>query len=72
MLVSSLSFSVSGALVKALGPSMPLTEIILARSTISLSLAAALSRLQGGGHGMFGQREMVWWLILRGVVGSLS
>ncbi|MDW8246323.1 MAG: DMT family transporter [Sandaracinaceae bacterium] len=68
VLWSALAFAVMGIFVKAAGRRIPSSEIVLFRSAITLLLSGyALYR---GGHSPWGKSTS--WLILRGVVGSVS
>lgn len=68
LLLSVLSFSLMGVCVKSLGGRLPLSEVVLARSLISLAVSQALllrSRLSPWGAG--------WPLLaLRGLFGTLA
>ena len=66
MLSSAVSFSLMGVCVKAVGGRIPVAEVVLARSAVSLLLSIAMLR-QAGLH-PWGQRR--WLLVLRGVIGT--
>ncbi|NDG74496.1 MAG: DMT family transporter [Synechococcaceae bacterium WB8_1B_136] len=66
MLSSALSFSLMGVCVKAVGTRLPVAEIVLARSVVSLALSLAM--LRQAGLSPWGQRRAL--LILRGVIGT--
>ena len=66
MLSSTLSFSLMGVCVKALGGRIPVAEVVMARSAISLVLSVAM--LRQAGLDPWGQRKGL--LILRGAIGT--
>ena len=66
MLSSALSFSLMGVCVKAVGSRLPVAEVVLGRSAVSLVLGIVMLR-QAGIH-PWGQRRGL--LILRGVIGT--
>jgi drug/metabolite transporter (DMT)-like permease len=68
MLSSALSFSLMGVCVKAVGPRLPVEEVVLARSLVSLVLSLAM--LHQAGVSPWGHRRGL--LILRGVVGTAA
>uniref|UniRef100_A0A1D2AFF9 EamA domain-containing protein n=1 Tax=Auxenochlorella protothecoides TaxID=3075 RepID=A0A1D2AFF9_AUXPR len=70
---SGLCFSVSSALLKYIGPALPVTEIILARSVISMTCAVVLSFARpAGAPPLFGRREQYGILLIRGILGATS
>ena len=68
MISSALSFSLMGVCVKALGGRIPVTEVVLARSVVSLLLSVVM--LRQAGLNPWGQRR--WLLVLRGVIGTAA
>ncbi len=66
MLSSALSFSLMGVCVKALGGRIPVGEVVLARSAVSLMLSVAM--LRQAGLNPWGERRGL--LVLRGVIGT--
>ena len=68
MLSSALSFSLMGVCVKAVGSRIPVAEVVLARSAVSLVLSVLMLR----------QAELDPWgrrrglLVLRGVIGTAA
>ena len=66
MLSSALSFSLMGVCVKAVGSRLPVAEVVLGRSAVSLVLSIVMLR-QAGLH-PWGKRRGL--LILRGVIGT--
>lgn len=68
MLSSALSFSLMGVCVKALGGRIPVTEVVAARSLVSLLLSMGM--LRQAGLNPWGQRR--WLLVLRGVIGTAA
>ena len=66
MLSSALSFSLMGVCVKALGGRIPVGEVVLARSAVSLVLSVAM--LRQAGLNPWGERRGL--LVLRGVIGT--
>ncbi len=68
MISSALSFSLMGVCVKALGGRIPVTEVVLARSVVSLLLSMVM--LRQAGLNPWGQRR--WLLVLRGVIGTAA
>jgi drug/metabolite transporter (DMT)-like permease len=68
MLSSALSFSLMGVCVKAVGGGIPVAEVVLARSVVSLLLSLAMVRQAG--LNPWGQRRGL--LVLRGVIGTAA
>jgi drug/metabolite transporter (DMT)-like permease len=68
MLSSALSFSLMGVCVKAVGGGIPVAEVVLARSLVSLLLSVAM--LRQAGLDPWGQRRGL--LVLRGVIGTAA
>ena len=68
MLSSALSFSLMGACVKAIGGGLPVAEVVLARSGVSLVLSVVM--LRQAGLNPWGRRRGL--LILRGVIGTAA
>lgn len=68
VLLSSFSFALMGLCIKQVGGRIPVAEVVLARSIVSLVLSAWL--LQRSGISPWGQRR--WLLIWRGVVGTVA
>lgn len=68
MISSALSFSLMGVCVKTLGGRIPVTEVVLARSLVSLLLSVVM--LRQAGLNPWGQRR--WLLVLRGVIGTAA
>jgi drug/metabolite transporter (DMT)-like permease len=68
MLSSPLSFSLMGACVKALGGRIPVAEVVLARSVVSLVLSVAM--LRQAGLSPWGNRHGL--LVLRGLIGTAA
>ena len=68
MISSALSFSLMGVCVKTLGGRIPVTEVVLARSVVSLLLSVVM--LRQAGLNPWGQRR--WLLVLRGVIGTAA
>jgi len=68
MISSALSFSLMGVCVKTLGGRIPVTEVVLARSLVSLLLSVVM--LRQAGMNPWGQRR--WLLVLRGVIGTAA
>jgi drug/metabolite transporter (DMT)-like permease len=66
MLSSAISFSLMGVCVKAVGGRIPVAEVVLARSAVSLLLSLAM--LRQAGLNPWGQRRGL--LVLRGVIGT--
>ncbi|MEY3767651.1 MAG: hypothetical protein RLZZ11_721 [Cyanobacteriota bacterium] len=66
MLSSAVSFSLMGVCVKAVGGRIPVAEVVLARSAVSLLLSIAM--LRQAGLDPWGQRRGL--LVLRGVIGT--
>jgi drug/metabolite transporter (DMT)-like permease len=66
MLSSALSFSLMSVFVKAVGGRIPVAEVVLARSLVSLVLS--LLMLRQAGLSPWGNRR--WLLVLRGVIGT--
>ncbi|MEW5058111.1 MAG: DMT family transporter [Cycloclasticus sp.] len=68
MIMSALAFSAMSLFVKLLGEGIPVLEIVLARSVVSLLISyVSLKRLQ---LGLFGQRKGL--LFARGLVGFMA
>ena len=68
MLSSALSFSLMGVCVKAVGSRLPVAEVVLARSVVSLVLSIVM--LRQAGLEPWGQRRGL--LVLRGVIGTAA
>ncbi|MCP9772154.1 DMT family transporter [Synechococcus sp. Tobar12-5m-g] len=68
MLASALAFSLMGVCVKAVGPRLPVSELVLARSVVSLVLSLAM--LRQAGLSPWGQRQGL--LLVRGLLGSVA
>ena len=68
MLSSALSFSLMGVCVKAVGSRLPVAEVVLARSAVSLVLSIVM--LRQAGLEPWGQRRGL--LVLRGVIGTAA
>ena len=68
LLGAALSFSLMGVCVKAIGSRIPVVEMVLARSLVSLVLSGWL--VWRAGLSPWGQRRGL--LMLRGVIGSLA
>ena len=68
MLSSALSFSLMGVCVKAVGGRLPVAEVVLARSAVSLVLSIVM--LRQAGLNPWGERR--WLLVLRGVIGTAA
>ena len=66
MLSSAISFSLMGVCVKAVGGRIPVAEVVLARSAVSLVLSIVM--LRQAGLNPWGQRRGL--LVLRGVIGT--
>ncbi|WP_259702312.1 MULTISPECIES: DMT family transporter [unclassified Synechococcus] len=66
MLLSALAFSLMGVCVKALGGRLPVAQVVLARSVVSLLISWWL--LRRAGLSPWGQRR--WLLVSRGVLGT--
>jgi drug/metabolite transporter (DMT)-like permease len=66
MLSSALSFSLMSVFVKAVGGRIPVAEVVMARSLVSLVLSIAM--LRQAGLNPWGNRR--WLLVLRGVIGT--
>jgi drug/metabolite transporter (DMT)-like permease len=66
MLSSAVSFSLMGVCVKAVGGRIPVAEVVLARSAVSLVLSIVM--LRQAGLNPWGQRRGL--LVLRGVIGT--
>jgi drug/metabolite transporter (DMT)-like permease len=66
MLSSALSFSLMGVCVKAVGGRIPVGQVVLARSAVSLLLSVVM--LRQAGLEPWGQRRGL--LVLRGVIGT--
>ena len=68
MLSSALSFSLMGVCVKAVGSRIPVAEVVLARSAVSLVLSVLM--LRQAGLDAWGRRRGL--LVLRGVIGTAA
>ena len=68
MLSSALSFSLMGVCVKAVGSRIPVAEVVLARSAVSLVLSILM--LRQAGLEPWGSRRGL--LVLRGVIGTAA
>lgn len=68
LLAAALSFSLMAVCVKTVGQRIPVAEVVLARSLVSLALCGALVR--AAGLPPWGQRRRL--LIVRGLVGSIA
>ncbi|MFZ9850173.1 MAG: DMT family transporter [Vulcanococcus sp.] len=68
MLSSALSFSLMGVCVKAVGSRLPVAEVVLARSAVSLVLSVLM--LRQAGLDPWGRRRGL--LVLRGVIGTAA
>ncbi|NBW62477.1 MAG: hypothetical protein EBR33_04600 [Synechococcaceae bacterium WB4_1_0192] len=66
MLSSALSFSLMSVFVKAVGERIPVAEVVLARSLVSLVLSVLM--LRQAGLSPWGNRR--WLLVLRGAIGT--
>ena len=66
MVSSAVSFSLMGVCVKAVGGRIPVAEVVLARSAVSLLLSIGM--LRQAGLNPWGQRRGL--LVLRGVIGT--
>jgi drug/metabolite transporter (DMT)-like permease len=66
MLSSAISFSLMGVCVKAVGGRIPVAEVVMARSAVSLALSVAM--LRQAGLDAWGTRRGL--LVLRGVIGT--
>ena len=66
MLSSALSFSLMGVCVKAVGGRIPVGEVVMARSAVSLLLSMVM--LRQAGLNPWGERRGL--LVLRGVIGT--
>ena len=66
MLSSAVSFSLMGVCVKAVGGRIPVAEVVLARSAVSLLLSIVM--LRQAQLNPWGHRR--WLLVLRGVIGT--
>jgi len=66
MLSSAVSFSLMGVCVKAVGGRIPVAEVVMARSAVSLLLSIAM--LRQAGINPWGRRRGL--LVLRGVIGT--
>ena len=66
MLSSALSFSLMGVCVKAVGGRIPVGEVVMARSAVSLLLSVVM--LRQAGLEPWGERRSL--LVLRGVIGT--
>jgi len=66
MLSSALSFSLMSVCVKAVGERIPVAEVVLARSLVSLVLSVLM--LRQAGLSPWGNRR--WLLVLRGAIGT--
>jgi hypothetical protein len=72
LIVSCCGFSVASALVRPLDPSIPVFEIVVVRSCISLMLSATLYRSSGATHPFFGQKRNIAGLAMRGLCGAAA
>jgi drug/metabolite transporter (DMT)-like permease len=68
LLAAALSFSLMAVCVKTVGGRIPVAEVVLARSLVSLALCGAMVR--AAGLSPWGQRR--WLLTLRGLLGSIA
>ncbi len=68
MLASALAFSLMAVGVKALGGRLPLAEVVLARSLVSLLISVVM--LRRAGLDLWGRRRGL--LLLRGLLGSVA
>ena len=68
LLAAALSFSLMAVCVKTVGRRIPVAEVVLARSLVSLALCGAMVR--AAGLSPWGQRR--WLLTLRGLLGSIA
>lgn len=68
LLAAALSFSLMAVCVKAVGSRIPVAEVVLARSVVSLALCGWMVR--SAGLSPWGQRR--WLLSLRGLLGSVA
>lgn len=68
VLLSSVSFALMGLCIKQVGGRIPVAEVVMARSIVSLILSAWL--LQRAKVSPWGQRR--WLLMWRGVVGTVA
>lgn len=68
MLSSAVSFSLMSVCVKAVGTRIPVAEVVLVRSVVSLALS--LLMLQQAGVSPWGKRRGL--LVLRGVIGTAA
>ena len=66
MLSSAISFSLMGVCVKAVGGRIPVAEVVMARSAVSLALSVVM--LRQAGLDAWGTRRGL--LVLRGVIGT--
>lgn len=66
MLSSAISFSLMGVCVKAIGNRIPVAEVVLARSAVSLVLSIVMLRQKR--LNPWGRRR--WLLVVRGVIGT--
>jgi drug/metabolite transporter (DMT)-like permease len=65
---SALAFSLMGVCVKAVGPRLPVSEVVLARSVVSLVLSLAM--LRWAGLSPWGRRQGL--LLVRGLLGTVA
>jgi len=68
MIGSSFLFALMAGCVKAIGPRLPVYEVVWCRSVISLVLTGVL--LRGAGVSAWGKRR--GWLVLRGLAGFVA
>jgi len=68
LLAAALSFSLMAVCVKTVGSRLPVAEVVLARSLVSLMLCGVL--LRAAGLSPWGQRRRL--LVLRGLLGSIA
>jgi len=68
LLAAALSFSLMAVCVKTVGRRIPVAEVVLARSLVSLALCAVL--LRAAGLSPWGERRRL--LVLRGLLGSIA
>jgi hypothetical protein len=69
VLAAALIFSVSALLVKLTGNRIPVLQITLVRSSLSWLVGVTLCWQQGISP-MFGHRERLGWLVMRGLSGG--
>jgi drug/metabolite transporter (DMT)-like permease len=68
LLAAALSFSLMAVCVKTVGQRIPVAEVVMARSLVSLALCGAMVRMAG--LSPWGQRRRL--LALRGLIGSVA